>query len=227
MVTRPDPAPHLPRALLIYYSYTGQAHALLRAAGEQLTARGFDVSEAAIEFTDTRYAKRFSRFPMRRVWPDMLSVLPAQILRRTGEITVPDAVYAGPYDLVCIGSPTWWSRASIPIRAFLTSDAARDLLAGTPFAAFVVCRDSWKGNLAEVRKLGQWQGGRYLGGLHVTYPGDQLRSMLSLTSYLGSGEYRDRYLGVAIPPTNVSPEHKEQARQFAAQLADDLTRGER
>jgi hypothetical protein len=46
--------------------------------------------------------------------------------------------------------------------------------------------------------------------------------MLSLTSYLGSGEYRDRYLGIRIPKTNVQPEQLEQARNFAAGLADQL-----
>jgi hypothetical protein len=46
--------------------------------------------------------------------------------------------------------------------------------------------------------------------------------MLSLTSYLGSGEYRDRYLGVRIPSTNVQPEQLEQTRKFAAALADRL-----
>jgi hypothetical protein len=44
--------------------------------------------------------------------------------------------------------------------------------------------------------------------------------MLSLTSYLGSGEYRDRYLGVRIPETNISETQLEEARRFAAQLAD-------
>jgi hypothetical protein len=44
--------------------------------------------------------------------------------------------------------------------------------------------------------------------------------MLSLTSYLGSGEYRDRYLGVRIPSTNVQPEQLEQTRTFAASVAD-------
>ena len=33
-----------PRALLLYYSYTGQAQKVLRAAGAVLTARGFEVS---------------------------------------------------------------------------------------------------------------------------------------------------------------------------------------
>jgi hypothetical protein len=46
--------------------------------------------------------------------------------------------------------------------------------------------------------------------------------MLSLTSYLGSGEYRDKYLGLRIPPTNVQPEQLEQTQTFAARLADRL-----
>ena len=58
--------------------------------------------------------------------------------------------------------------------------------------------------------------------MHVEYPGDQLRSMLSLTSFLGSGEYRETYRGVRLPPTNVQPEHLDEVRVFAAGLADRL-----
>lgn len=214
-----------PRVLLLYYSYTGQSRKVLAAAGEVFRGRGWQVQEAEIEFTDARFAERFSRFPMRRVWPDMLSVLPAQTRRASGEIRTPDAVRDGDYDLVCIGSPTWWRTVSMPMRSFLKSDEARKLLTGTPFAAFVVCRRYWRENLKAVRKLGEKQGGRYLDGIHFEYPGDQLRSMLSLTSYLGTGEYRDRYLGVRIPTTNIAPEQLEQTREFASVLADGLLRG--
>jgi flavodoxin len=214
--------PRRPRVLLLYYTYTGQALKVLEAAGEVFRDRGFDVIKAQIEFTDPRYAQRFSRFPMRRVWPDMLSVLPAQTRRATGQIRIPDAVHDGDYDLICIGSPTWWSTASMPIRSFLESNEARKLLTGKPFAVFAVCRDSWKGNVAEVRTLGEKQGGRCVDEIHFTYPGDPLRSMLSLTSYLGTGEYRDRYLGVPIPTTNVQPEQLDQTRRFASALADRL-----
>ncbi|HVR00209.1 MAG TPA: flavodoxin family protein, partial [Mycobacterium sp.] len=106
-----------PRVLLLYYSYTGQARKVLEAAGEVFRDRGCQVQEAEIEFTDARFAERFSRFPMRRVWPDMLSVLPAQTRRASGEIRTPDAVRDGDYDLVCIGSPTWWRTVSMPMRS--------------------------------------------------------------------------------------------------------------
>ena len=211
-----------PRVLLLYYTYTGQALKVLEAAGEVFRQRGFDVRKAQIEFTDPRFAERFTRFPMRHVWPDMLSVLPAQTRRASGEIRTPEAVRNGDYDLICIGSPTWWRTTNMPMRSFLRSEEAGKLLAGTPFAAFVVCRRYWRDNFKTVRKLGQKQGGRYVGGVHFEYPGGQLRSLLSLTSYLGSGEYRDRYMGIRIPTTNVQPEQLEQTREFASALADRL-----
>ena len=211
-----------PRVLLVYYTYTGQSLRVLEAAGEVFRERGCEVHKAEIEFTDQRYAERFSRFPMRRVWPDMLSVLRAQKRGATGEIRTPDTVRNGDYDLICIGSPTWWQTVSMPMRSFLKSDEARKLLDGKLFVVFVVCRQYWKENFTAVRELAEQQGGRYVDGIHFTYPGGPLRSILSLTSFLGSGEYRDRYLGVRIPATNVQPEQLEQTRKFAAGLADRL-----
>jgi menaquinone-dependent protoporphyrinogen IX oxidase len=221
-ITKEGRGERLPRVLLLYYTYTGQSLRVLEAAGEVFRERGCEVQNAAIEFTDQRYAERFSRFPMRHVWPDMLSVLPAQKRGATGDIRTPDTVRNGDYDLICIGSPTWWQTVSMPMRSFLKSDEARKLLADKSFAVFVVCRQYWKENLTAVRELAEQQGGRYVDEIHFTYPGDPLRSMLSLTSYLGSGEYRDRYLGVRIPSTNVQPEQLEQTRKFATALADRL-----
>jgi len=149
-------------------------------------------------------------------------VLPAQKRGDTGEIRTPDTVRNGDYDLICIGSPTWWQTASMPIRSFLKSNEARKLLEGKPFAVFVVCRQYWVENLTAVRELAEQQGGKFVDEVHFTYPGDTLRSMLSLTSYLGSGKYREKYLGLRIPRTNVQPEQLEQTQKFAAGLAGRL-----
>lgn len=212
------------RVLLLYYSYTGQARKVLEAAGEVFGERGFEVHTAPIEFTDPRYAERFSRFPMDHMWRDFLSMLVPQTLKSTGTIRTPDEVRRGDYDLICIGSPTWWRDVSMPLRSFLKSHEAGPLLNDKPFAVFVVCRRYWKENLNAVRKLAEKAGGRYEGGIHFGYPGDQIRSILSLTSYLGSGEYRSKYLGVSIPPTNISAEQLDETRRFAADLADRVLR---
>ena len=127
-----------PKVLLLYYTYTRQSLKVADAMAEVLGERGCDVRQAAIELTDERYAARFSRFPLRHALLDVLGMLPAQLRGATGAIRIPDAA-RGEYELICIGSPTWLLRTSVPIRSFLKSDAAGGLLGGKQFAAFVVC----------------------------------------------------------------------------------------
>jgi len=211
-----------PRVLLVYYTYTQQSLKVAEVIAEVLGERGCDVRLAGIELTDARYAERFSRFPLRHAYLDIFGMLPAQLRGATGEIRIPDPALEGEYDLICIGSPTWWLKTSVPVRSFLKSDLAGRLLDGKRFAAYVVCRRYWSINLRAVRKLGTKQGGKWVDGTHFSFAGGQVRSLLSLLSYFGKGEDRERYLGVRIPPTNLKPDYPEQTRAFATQLADGL-----
>jgi menaquinone-dependent protoporphyrinogen IX oxidase len=209
-----------PRVLFVYFTYTQQSLKVAETMAEVLRNRGCDVELAKIELTDSRYAERFTRFPLRHAYLDILGMMPAQVRGATGEIGIPDAASQGDYDLVCIGSPTWWIKMSVPIRSYLKSDAAGRILNGKRFAAYVVCRRYWGFNLRAVRKLGTERGGEYVDGTHFSFAGGQVRSLLSLISYFGKGENRERYLGVKIPPTNLQPGYGDQARAFANGLAD-------
>jgi menaquinone-dependent protoporphyrinogen IX oxidase len=212
-----------PRVLFVYYTYTQQTLKVVEAMAEVLGERGCEVQQAAIEFTDSRYADRFSRFPLRHGFLDVLGMLPAQLRRATGEIRIPGEVREPGYDLIIIGSPTWWLTTCMPIRSFLKSDVAGPLLDQKRFAAFVPCRRYWRNNMKTVRKLATKEGGTYVDGTHFTYEGGQVRSLLSLLSYLGTGENRERSLGIRIPPTNIQQYHLETARTFANGMADRLS----
>jgi len=211
-----------PKVLFVYYSYTKQTLKVSEAMAEILRGRGCDVQLAAIEFTDPRYTARFQEFPMPHPYREVFGMIPAELRRVTGKIRTPDEVRSGDYDLVCIGSPTWWLSTSVPVRSFLESEEAGRLLGGTRFATFVVCRRYFGHNLRTVKKLASQRGGRFVNATHFKYEGGQVKSLLSLISYLGSGEYRERYLGLPIPPTNIQDYHLEMARKFANDLADDL-----
>ncbi len=143
-----------PQVLLVYYTFTQQTLRVVAAMAEILRQRGCDVRLAAIEFTDTRYMERFTRFPLRHAVFDILGMLPAQLRRATGEISVPEEAREGDYDLVCIGAPTWWLTTCMPIRSYLKSDSAQKIVTGTRFTAFVVCRRYWRSNLNSVRNSG-------------------------------------------------------------------------
>ena len=150
-------------------------------------------------------------------------MVPAELRRRPAKIGIPATVTEREYDLVVIGSPTWWLSTNVPIRSFLESAVVARVLDRRRFAAFVVCRRYWKHNLKTVKRLATKRGGVFLGGIHFRYQGGQVRSLLSLISYLGSGQYRERYLGVKIPPTNLQEHQLDQARRFADALADRLS----
>jgi menaquinone-dependent protoporphyrinogen IX oxidase len=208
-----------PRVLVVYFTYTQQSLKIAEAMSEVLQERDCDVELARIELTDTRYAERFTRFPFRHLYRDLFGMIPAQLRGATGDIRIPQEASGGAYDLVVIGSPTWWIKTSLPIRSYLKSEAAGRVLSGRRFAAYVVCRRYWGFNLRTVRKLGTAQGGQYVDGAHWSFAGGQIKSLLSLLSYLGTGENRERYLGVTIPVTNLQPDDLEGARAFAAGLA--------
>ena len=180
----------------MYYTYTQQTRIVVEAMAEVLRGRGCEVQLAAIEFVDPRYAKRFEAFPMPHPFLEVLGMIPAELRRRPGQIRIPDVVTARRYDLVCLN--------------------------GTEFAAAVPCRRYWRHNLKTVRKLGTHRGGVFADSIHFRYAGGQLRSLLALVSYLGSGEYRERHVGIKIPPTNIRESHLEEARIFADRLADRL-----
>ena len=211
-----------PRVLFVYFTYTKQTLKVVEAMTEVFRARGCDVEHAAIDLTDARYTDRFHEFPMPHPLRELVGMIPAELRRATGEISIPDEAQGGNYDLVCIGSPTWWLSTSVPIRSYLESEAAGNVLNGTNFATVVVCRRYFGHNLRTVKKLATRLGGIYIDGIHFAYQGGQVKSLLSLLSYLGSGEYHDRYLGVPIPPTNIQDDQLDTARGFANGLVDRL-----
>jgi hypothetical protein len=215
-------SPRKPSVLFVFYTHTQQSLRVAEAMAGVLRDRGCDVSLAGIEFTDPRYARKFGRFPFRHAVFDLLTVLPAQTRRSTGQISIPDAAREGDYDLVCFGSPTWFFTTNMPLRSYLKSAEAGKVLAGKRFAAYVVCRRYWSINLKEVRKLATAQGGTYTDSTRFQFAGGQVRSLLSLISYFGRGEMRERYLGVKIPPTNLQPDFTGRAQAFATKLADSL-----
>jgi flavodoxin len=205
------------RVLLVYYTFSKQTERVADVIASTLEERGADVTRARIELTDKRWAKRFETIPMRFPMLKIVGMLPAQIRQATGEIRIPPEAQEGDYDLIVIGSPTWWFRVSVPIRSYLTSSAARMLLDGKLFAGYSTSRRYWKRNVGDIRRLGQANGGTWIGQTHFVAAGNQVQSMLSWLSFMAGISALDRMLH--LPPTNLQPGFETQAQRFAAGLA--------
>ena len=211
-----------PKVLFVSYTFSHNAGRVVDVMAEALAAKRCDVTKAAIEFTDRRYAKRFSVLPMRHPMLEIVGMLPAQLRRATGEIRVPSEAQEGDYDLIVFGSPTWWLTTNMPIRSYLESPAAKAILDGKPFAAFSVSRRYWKGNVHTIKRLGEAAGGSSVGDAHFVSSGNQVKSMLSWLSYMKHGEDRERAFGLKIPPSNLQPGFDREARSFIDGVADQV-----
>jgi hypothetical protein len=211
-----------PRILIVYYSFTRQTHRVAEAMAAGFRDAGCEPTPCAIEFIDERYP---IEFPFRPVWPKLLRWVWPQVRGVTGKVRVPEDILAGDYDLICIGSPSWWLHPAMPVVSFLSSSAAERLLRGRRFAMFAVCRGAWAHNLRIVRFLGKRAGGTLLDSAAFCFRGNTLQSALSFISYMHSGADRDRYWGVKIYPFGIPEEGLAAARAFARRLADGLKTG--
>jgi hypothetical protein len=179
--------------------------------------------QAAIEFSDPRYEARFESFPMPHPFRELVGMIPAELPRRApAQIGIPDAVTARGVrpgrdriaDMVAV------DRCPDPIVPGIRHRS-------TCAERQAVRRGRLLSPLLETQSQNGTQNGhqarrRYTDGIGFRYQGGQIRSLLSLLSYLGSGEYRERYLGVPIPPTNLQDYHLKNARTFVSRLADTL-----
>ena len=209
-----------PSVLVVYFSLTQQSARVAEVMAQALAARGCDVSRAAIEFTDERWLGKLSEFPMKRPIPQLVSILPAQLRHKTGEIRIPPNAQSGDYDLVVLASPTWWFQTSMPIRSYLESPEAKTVLSGKPFACASISRRYFSVNLGQMKKLGERNGGQLIARTHFVVAGGQVKSMLSWLGYMKHGEPQERVLGLKLPPPNLKPDFEEHARSFITSVLD-------
>lgn len=212
----------MPKTLIIYFTLTRQVGRVADTMARALEARGCMVTKALIEFTDERWVPKLSEFPMKRPLPQLVSILPAQLRHKTGEIRIPPAASAGDYDLVILASPTWWFQTSMPMRSYLESPEARTVLRGTPFACASVSRRYHSINRRQMKKLGEENGGAWVDDTHFVVAGGQVKSMLSWLGYMKHGEPQQRVGGLQMPPPNLQPDYEAQAQSFIDRVVAHL-----
>ena len=221
----PDPAaaePRAPRVLFVYYTYTQQTLKMVEAMADVFRDRGCDVQQASIEFTDLTLRQAILAVPVPTSVPRPVRDDPRADSRGDGRDS-----HSGRGPRRQLRPRLHWfahlvAQDQRPDSLLPEVRRRRRILDGKRFATFVVCRRYWGINLKAVRRLAKAKGGDYVDGAHWAFAGGQIKSLLSLLSYLGTGENRDSYLGVRIPPTNLQSDDLEGARTFASRLADRL-----
>ena len=208
-----------PRILILYYSFTKQTLRVAESMAERFREHGCDVVLSPIQFVDSRYEMNF---PWRPFWPKLLRMIWPELRGKTGAIQVDAESLQGDFDLICLGSPTWWLHPALPVVSFLKSEHARQVLAGRRFAVFAVCRAFWWWNSRKVTKLAERVGGKHVDRAAFVFDGNQIQSMLSFINYVSYGKDRERFWGCRIYAFGVTSKGLEKARSFATELFNQL-----
>src|SRR5262245_7209744 len=200
--------------LVVQYSQSGQLTGVLASLTAPLEASS--AIEVAVE---TLRPERDYPFP----WP---------VLRFFD--TFPEAVHLDApalkplvvdakrrFDLVILGYQVWFLSPSLPVTAFLKSDAARELLDGVPVVTVVACRDMWLMAQEQVKSLLADCNARHVGHVALVDEAGTAGSFLATPLWVMTGKRGPRLNGW-IPRAGVSEPEIEGCKRFGQRIAQVL-----
>jgi hypothetical protein len=198
---------------VIFYSQSGQLRSVIESFLAPLEAS--DQTQMAL--TPIRPANDFP-YPWR--FYDFFDTMAEAVLDRG--CAIEPVTVAADADLVILGYTVWFLSPSLPVAAFLNSEAAK-ALAGKPVITLIACRDMWlmahervKGKLAAL-------GARHLDNVVLVDQGKSLYSFVTTPRWLFTGRKNAFWF---FPPAGVAAEEIAAAARFGERLAAALVRDE-
>lgn len=198
------------RILVLYYSQTGQLTRAVQSMMAPLAA------QPEVEI----------------VWQNLVPVeafpFPWGLMRFFD--TFPECVYLDPppikpvafgpddrFDLVILAYQVWFLSPSLPITAFLKSEAAR-VLRDTPVITFIACRNMWLSAHEKIKGLLAGLGARHIDNVVLTDQGPPWATFITTPRWLLTGK-RNGFWGI-FPPAGVSEADIAAASRFGRALAE-------
>jgi hypothetical protein len=123
------------------------------------------------------------------------------------------------FDLVVLAYQVWFLSPSLPVTAFLKSEAAA-VLKDTPVITFIACRNMWLSAQEKVKGLLCDIGARHIDNVVLTDQGPPWATFVTTPRWVLTGK-KDGFWGV-FPPAGVSESEILAAARFGRALADAL-----
>jgi len=124
------------------------------------------------------------------------------------------------FDLVVLAYQVWFVAPSLPVTAFLKSEAAQ-VLRDTPVITFIACRNMWLPAQEKVRNMLQALGARLIDNVVLIDQGPPWATFVTTPRWLLTGK-KGGFWGI-FPPAGVSEAEIAGAARFGRALADSLS----
>jgi|GEM_PF-2374652 len=212
-----DPTPRSKKALVLYFSMSGNgARAILRVM-TGLVAEGYTVTERLVQ-VDPREQRLF-RFPFEQRFA-FLRIMIRAILRIPVAIQPLALAADHDYDLIVVESQTWFVGVSAPVEAIFQDPANHAAFAGRDVAIVNVCRGLWRRPQAMLARWIQAVGGRVVGARAFGNPGREPIRTFSLFFFLGAGGTgRPAFLRRLLTPQLLAEDALAELERFGRALA--------
>ena len=206
------------RVLLVQYSQSGQLTDVMRRFCAPLAAAE-DV-ELCVETLRPQVAYPFP-------WPILrfFDTFPETVYADAPALEPLSAAAQGPFDLVILSYQAWFLSPSLPITAFLKSEAGQALLKGAPVVTVVACRDMWLMAQEEVKRHLAAAGADLVGHVALVDEAGTIGSFLATPVWVMTGK-KGPHLGGLIPRAGVKPEQIEACDRFGRRILERLRSGD-
>ncbi len=204
------------RVLVLYFSMTEQTEKAADAIIRGLEAEDVSVDERLIEPVEPYvfpFKSRLGFFGLSfKVWRNQkIEIKPLDI--------DPDD-----YDMIVLGSLTWWMSPSLPVRAVFNNPGNRRLFEGRNVAVFVVCRGLWQRNLRMVLDRLRGFGANIVDTIPFQHQGKEPFRLLTLGAFLFTGkEYKPDWLKKILYHYGLDEIEFQRAEAFGRRMAKLLT----
>lgn len=183
------PRPATRRALIFTYSLTGTG----RAAVERLKL-GLEETGYRVDIERVRPLEPLFRFPMSLA--DFTRIVVRALFRVPARIAPLPLFPDHPYDLIVVEAQTWLVGTSAPVEAIFQNPDNLPIFAGRDAAALVVCRGTYRRNVAMLVRRLQASGANVVGARGFGHQGAEPARLFRLWHYLiarGQGPVQARY----------------------------------
>jgi hypothetical protein len=203
------------RVLVLYYTQTGQLSAIVRRLTAPLQARA-DVSLRMVALQPQ------TPFPFPWTFFEFLDIFPESVYLDPPPNRSIDIAAGESFDLVILAYQVWFLSPSLPVTAFLKSDAARRLLVGKPVITVIGCRNMWLIAQEKTKRLLQDLGAHLIDNIVLTDRGG-FSTFITTPRWLLTGR-KEGFWG--LPAAGIAADDIAATARFGHALANALARDE-
>jgi hypothetical protein len=205
------------RALVIYFSQTGQAKQALDSV-----LKPFEKN--ANYHLDYLLIKPKKAFPFPWSYTQFFDNFPETVNGIPCELEPINIDVSIDYDLVFIGYQPWFLSVCIPINSFLKSTEAKQLLANKPVITLINCRNMWLGAQEKMKKQLLQLKANLVGNITFVDKSANLISLVTVLAFVLNGT-KENFMGI-FPKYGVSEKDLLKGPLFGEIILENLEKNQ-